>query len=207
MRRLVVTIVLLMSIPGIALAGARGIDTSGCAGFGEGATVVMRDSCFGGTAHFVSDGTTITIDNQGALPHTFTAVDGSFDTGTVAAGSSADLEVGGPGIYRVFCSLHGTARGDGMAGVLVVGDAGPASEQTASDGTETDLLVALEQMGAAAPPGAPQVVTIEGEMGPAQLVIVLMAGLAVGLGLAALLTVLRLRIADRASIAERPADS
>jgi hypothetical protein len=85
----------------------------------------MLDSCFAGTAHFAPSDTTITVSNDGSLPHTFTAVDGSFDSGTVQPGEIFDFSVSESGIYEVFCSLHGTASGEGMAGVLIVGEAEP----------------------------------------------------------------------------------
>jgi len=229
MRRLLVVTVILMVIPGVAWAGGGGVDTSGCAGYSEGTTVVMQDSCFAGTAHFAPTDNTITVTNDGQLPHTLTAVDGSFDTGQVAPGSSAQLSVDAPGIYRVFCSLHGTAQGEGMAGLLVVGEAEPASVAAPSDtsaisaavasetdkivsaiegqqstlrglnATEAKLLVALEQFDGEASPSVPQVITVAGEASPSQVAVLLMVGLASGLGLAALLTVLRLRIADGSS--------
>lgn len=227
MRRLLVATAMLMMIPGVAAAGGGGVDTTGCAGFGEGATVVMQDSCFAGTAHFAPSGTTITVDNEGQLPHTLTAVDGSFDTGSVAAGSSGEIVVDEPGTYRVFCSLHGTAQGDGMAGVLVVGEPDPeavaaapdtsaissavASETEAVvgaienqeatlqaiDATQEELLVAVEQLENTETTSSPEAITVEAEADPAQIVTLLVAGLASGLALAALLTVLRLRLADR----------
>lgn len=228
MRRLVVSLAVLMVIPGVAWAGGGGVDTSGCAGYGEGATVSMRDSCFEGTAHFAPSGT-IAVSNDGALTHTLTAVDGSFDTGQVAPGSTAELTIDEPGIYRVFCSLHGTAEGEGMAGVLVVGEAVPAAVAAPSDtsaisaavasetddimraiedqqstlrglnATEAKLLVALEQFDGEDASALPQVITVEDEVSPFSLVVLLMVGLAAGLALAALLTVVRLRVAERSS--------
>lgn len=195
MRRLLVVTAILMSIPGVSYAGGGGVDPSACAGFGEGTNLVMQDSCFAGTAHFVPGDGVIIVENDGQLPHTLTAVDGSFDTGSVAAGSSAELVIGEPGIYRVFCTLHGTAQGAGMAGVLVVGDADTALAQSAGP-SEADLLLALEQLGADGSPNQPQIITLNSEVEPAQLVILLLVGLGVGLALAAMLAVLRLRIAD-----------
>ncbi len=101
-----------------ALAGGGG---SLCRGVGDGAEIVMRDNCFAATAHEASPGDVITIVNEGRIDHTYTAVDGSFDTGLVGPGGSVEITVGDAGLVRVFCSLHGTAAGDGMAGLLVVG--------------------------------------------------------------------------------------
>lgn len=50
--------------------------------------VSMLDSCFSGTAHFAPTETTITISNDGELAHTFTAVDGSFDSGQLQPGET-----------------------------------------------------------------------------------------------------------------------
>lgn len=85
----------------------------------------MLDSCFSGTAHFAPTDTTITISNDGELPHMFTAVDGSFDSGQVQPGETFELTIDQPGVFEVFCTLHGTAQGQGMAGVLLVGEAQP----------------------------------------------------------------------------------
>lgn len=229
MRRLLIATAILMMVPGVAHAGGGGVDTSGCAGYTEGTTLVMQDSCFSGTTHFAPAGTTLTVSNDGQLPHTLTAVDGSFDTGSVTAASSAELTIDEPGIYRVFCSLHGTAQGEGMAGVLVVGEPTPAavglpadtSEITDAMTAETDrvmqaiashqtelrdlnamdarLLDAVSQLEGDETAPAPQVVTMEGDVDPLQLVVLLVIGLAAGLALSALLTVIRLRIAHGTS--------
>ncbi len=39
-------------------------------------------------------------------------------------GDSAVLTYAEPGEYVFFCTFHGNAEGDGMAGVLIVGDDG-----------------------------------------------------------------------------------
>ena len=116
---LITVFALLAATP--ALAGGGG-NISACAGFATSATVIMRDSCFEGIAHFAEAGATIEIRNEGEIPHSFTAVDGSFDTGSLEAGRSAKVELNEAGIYQVYCILHGTAAGQGMAGVLLVGE-------------------------------------------------------------------------------------
>lgn len=224
MRRLFVVVAILMAGPGVAQAGGGGVDTSGCAGYTEGTTLAMQDSCFSGTTHFAPAGTPLTVSNDGQLPHTLTAVDGSFDTGSVEPASTSELTIDEPGIYRVFCALHGTAQGEGMAGVLVIGEPTPAavglpadtSEITDAVTAETDrviqaieshqtelrdlnamdarLLDAVSQLEVGETQPVPNVITTEGDVDPAQLVVLLVVGLAVGLALAALLSVLRLRI-------------
>lgn len=113
-------IIVLIVLPAGAAAGGGGGGLGACAGFASGDTVTMRDNCFEGTAHFAG-GDTITILNEGQMDHTYTAVDGAFDTGALRSGETADIDAE-PGIHRVYCTLHSTPDGEGMAGVLIVGD-------------------------------------------------------------------------------------
>jgi hypothetical protein len=80
----------------------------------------MRDNCFEGVGHVVESGTTVTVENTGAQAHTFTAVDGSFDSGLLAPGETWELTVTDPGPVNVYCTLHSSTRGDAMAGLLTV---------------------------------------------------------------------------------------
>lgn len=132
MRRLFIAIVVLLAVP-LPVAAGGGGNMSACAGFATGRVVSMLDSCFQGTAHFAPAGETITIVNDGALPHSFTAVDGSFDTGQLQPGESYEVTVAEPGVVEVFCTLHGTADGAGMAGVLVVGEPEPGPVSAGAD--------------------------------------------------------------------------
>ena len=93
----------------------------------SGDTSVMRDNCFAPTAHQLGAGTTVTVVNEGVLPHTLTAVDGSFDTGILEPGESATIEVGEEGIVPFYCTLHSSPAGEGMAGMLLVGEPTPES--------------------------------------------------------------------------------
>ncbi len=123
---LAVVVAVVVAVPAVALAGGGMRQAGACPGFAEGAEVSMLDGCFDGVAHFAAAGAALTIVNDGAAPHTYTAVDGSFDTGTMEAGEEFTLDGIAPGVYRVYCTLHGTASGNGMAGVLVVGDPSPS---------------------------------------------------------------------------------
>jgi hypothetical protein len=125
--------------PKLALAGGGG--GSLCAGFGSGTSLTIRDNCFNGVAQFASAGDTLKVTNEGALPHSFTAVDGSFDTGVLDPGESAEVPLAADAIIRVYCVLHGTAGGAGMAGVLIVGD--PALQSASGPSLSGDLKGAL----------------------------------------------------------------
>jgi len=228
MRRLLAVFVLVMAVPGVAHAGGGGVDVSGCAGYGEGDTISMRDSCFAGTAHFVPSDTPVAVRNDGGMSHSLTAVDGGFDTGLVDPGQSAVLTFDEPGIYRVFCTLHGTAAGEGMAGVVVVGEAVPASMAAPLDvtgfqevvaGESETIRQAMENQGRTmgeirslqadmsqtlagletTEPVSSQVATVP-EVGPERLVVLILVGLAAGIALASLLTVLRLRIGETSTV-------
>lgn len=224
MRKLLAVFVLVVAVPGVAHAGGGGVDMSGCAGYGEGTTISMRDSCFAGTAHFAPSDSAVTVSNDGFMPHSLTAVDGAFDTGMVNPGESAELTFDEPGIYRIYCTLHGTAAGEGMAGVVVVGEAVPASMAAPLDvtgfqevvaGESETIRQAMENQGRTmgeirslqadmsqtlaaldtTDPVSSQVVTVP-EVGPERLVVLILVGLAAGIALASLLTVLRLRIGE-----------
>lgn len=231
MRRLLLALIAVLIIPGVAYAGGGGVDLEACAGYSEGTGIAMQDSCFSGTAHFAPSGTAITVTNNGFFPHSLTSVDGSVDTGVLESAGTAEVTFAEPGIYRVFCTLHGTAAGEGMAGVVVVGEAIPASvaapldvsgfeqsvQETLTAETEsiraamenqgrtmgeirslqTKMALALEELSPAEK--AAQTPAPEGNE---RLVILLGIGLAVGMALATMLTVLRNRAVG--SSATRP---
>lgn len=122
------TALILLALAAVpAIAGGGGHGAGACAGFAEGDEVLLRDACLEGTAHFLAEGDDLTVLNEGHVPHDYTAVDGSFGTGTVQPGERATIEAPDAGVYRVYCTLHADPQGRGMAGVLVVGDVGPAA--------------------------------------------------------------------------------
>jgi plastocyanin len=65
-----------------------------------------------GFAVSVSAGQSINWTNLGTQAHTVTAADGSFDTGLVAPGGSAQLEFDTPGIYAFACTPHPWMKGN-----------------------------------------------------------------------------------------------
>ena len=128
--------------PGAVMAGGGGGGGGPCAGFASGTTLVMEDNCFSGVAHFARAGNTLLVRNDGDLPHSFTAVDGSFDTGLLQPGQTARIPLEADGISRAYCTLHGTADGHGMTGVLVVGNPEPKALGAAGlDEGSVDSLV------------------------------------------------------------------
>ncbi len=138
MKRIVLIVIAMLAVPATAYGGAR--PSSQCPGFAEGAFISMLDSCFAGTAQIAPAGTTLTVSNDGVLPHTITAVDGSFDSGILQPGETFQITIDQPGLVRVFCVLHGTAEGEGMAGVIVAED--PQAATAGSDGADGGVSVA-----------------------------------------------------------------
>ena len=71
------------------------------------APIRVRDFSFSGLD--VKAGAKLLVQNQGPAAHTFTAEDNSFDTGTIAPGSNAQITVPSrPGTYKVKCTIHPT---------------------------------------------------------------------------------------------------
>lgn len=144
------TILLIFSAAVIALAhpspakaggGGGGGGIGPCAATSSGANLRLQDYCIDGVAHFAEVGSSLVVTNEGQHSHSLTAADGSFDTGLLAPGESAEIDLGKPGIMTIYCKPHGTSEGHGMAGVLIVGDPDPAA--LASAGTGQDLSAAL----------------------------------------------------------------
>ena len=54
----------------------------------------------------IAAGTTVTWVNQDKAPHTSTAGDESFDTGTLKRGDSGEVTFEEPGTYDYYCRFH-----------------------------------------------------------------------------------------------------
>ena len=80
----------------------------------------MKDFEFSPLEIKVKAGTTITWKNDGAKPHSATAVDKSFDTAIFQPGESKSAKFDTPGTFKYFCQLHGTPDGNGMVGTVIV---------------------------------------------------------------------------------------
>ena len=85
------------------------------------ASVSMKDFEFVAKEIKVKVGTTITWKNDGAQPHSATAVDKSFDTGLFQPGEAKSATFNTAGTFVYYCQLHGTPDGkNGMVGTVVV---------------------------------------------------------------------------------------
>jgi plastocyanin len=107
--------------PGLG-SGSR--PSSGHVALGQAAAVSIQDDVFVPRQVEVEAGGTVVWEHVGQRPHTVTASDGSFDSGTLETGASFSQTFSEPGTYSYYCRFHGTAGGAGMAGVVIVGGAG-----------------------------------------------------------------------------------
>jgi plastocyanin len=95
------------------------------------ATVAIRDFSFGPSAITVHVGDTITWANAGPTPHTATADDGAFDTGTLSAGQSGSHTFASAGTFAYHCTLHPSMSGS----ITVLAASAPAPAGGSTTGT------------------------------------------------------------------------
>lgn len=88
--------------------------------------VAAKDFSFEPKALTIAVGDTVTWTNEGQAPHTVTASDNSFDSGNMAPGATFSHTFDKAGTYAYYCKYHGKADGTGMAGTIVVQEAGAA---------------------------------------------------------------------------------
>jgi plastocyanin len=69
-------------------------------------TVSIQDFFFEPDQITVAPGTTVTWVNDGEEPHTSTADDGMWDSGTLQPGESFSFTFDEPGSYAYFCEIH-----------------------------------------------------------------------------------------------------
>lgn len=68
----------------------------------------------------VTVGTTVTWTNNDSAPHTVTADDGSFASGTLNGGDTFSFTFEEAGSFAYYCEFHGGADGSGMSSVVNV---------------------------------------------------------------------------------------
>ncbi len=88
-------------------SGASG--TAGTAAAGEN-VITIASFAFSGVTE-VPAGTVLTVVNDDSTAHTFTADDGSFDSGAIDPGGSAEITLDAPGTYTYACGFHGSMTG------------------------------------------------------------------------------------------------
>jgi plastocyanin len=97
---------------------------------GQTMTVSIEDFFFSPANMTVAPGTTVTWVNNGQAPHTSTADDGTWDSGTLQPGKSYSFTFDQAGTYTYHCTIH-----PNMTGTITVGggaSASPTASATAS---------------------------------------------------------------------------
>jgi plastocyanin len=105
-----------------ALAAVTALSLVACGGDDDGgagtattapaatATITISGFAFSGVTD-VPAGTVLTVINDDTAPHTFTAEDGSFDSGTLNPEDAFQIQLDTPGTYTYFCAFHPSMTG------------------------------------------------------------------------------------------------
>jgi plastocyanin len=100
------------------------------------AGVDVVDDAFQPPQITVDEGTEVTWSSGGQNPHTVTADDGSFGSGTLQNGETFSTTLDTAGTFAYYCEFHGGPGGSGMSGVVVVRAAGGGGDGSpGADGT------------------------------------------------------------------------
>jgi plastocyanin len=76
----------------------------------------IKNFAYGPSTLVVGPGTKVTVANQDRAPHTVTAVNKAFDSGTIAGGQRGTFTAPNtPGTYPYVCTIHPS-----MTGTLIV---------------------------------------------------------------------------------------
>jgi len=130
-------------------ATATGAAEPGVPLTGQGQTfqVEIVDSSFSSAELTVPVGSTVVWTHNGSLPHTVTADDGSFDSGTLQNGEAFEFTFTQAGTFLYHCEFHGGSGGQGMAAAVTVsGTAAPPAAATTTSSPQASPT------GAASPP-------------------------------------------------------
>lgn len=106
----------------VAAATAAPADHSGHGAAPVAVEVEVGDNTFGPAEISVPAGGSVTWRHIGQRPHTVTATDGSFNSGTIQSGDSFSQTFDTPGIYQYLCEFH-----EGMVGSITVTGAAAAA--------------------------------------------------------------------------------
>lgn len=114
------TPVLALAVPVVALIAiiaTRVIEgpSSSSAAPAKANAVVIRNFAFAPANPSVAQGTTIKVMNDDGTAHTFSARNGSFNTGDLDGGRSATVKLDRAGSFDFYCKIHNY-----MTGTLVV---------------------------------------------------------------------------------------
>jgi LPXTG-motif cell wall-anchored protein len=108
----------------------------------------MGDFFFSAASVTIDVGDTVTWHNSGQAPHTATASDGSFDTGTINSGGSGSHTFNSAGTFSYICTIHpnmhGTVRVLSSSGS---GGSGGGASSTSSGTSESSAVASPDAAG------------------------------------------------------------
>ena len=117
------TILRLAALPLVALV----LFAPTAAAQGKTMTVSIKGFAFNPPNATVAPGTTVTWVNDDQAPHTATANDGAFDSGTLQPGQSYSFVFDKPGTYAYHCNIH-----PDMTGTITVSGASASASASSS---------------------------------------------------------------------------
>jgi len=107
--------------------------------------IEMLDNFYKRDVTRVPAGTRVRFSNGGRAVHNAVAANGGWSTPlSIQSGDAATVTLFKPGVYRFYCTFHGTSDGQGMAGTIVVGD---VRYETSESTTGRDLPVVRQASG------------------------------------------------------------
>jgi plastocyanin len=127
-------------------------------GAGAAVSIQVQDYQFSPKAATANVGDTVTWTNAGAVAHTITAGDGSWDSGNFDPGKSYSHTFTAAGTVSYYCRYHGSASGSGMSGTITV-----AQGSSGSTGGATSTMTATMVMTGGFMTGAPDAVVADNQ--------------------------------------------
>jgi plastocyanin len=118
LRPTAIMLTMLVAVLGLVLGCGGGAGSPAGGGGGPATapsspgTIVMKNFTFMPTPLTVAPGTKITVINEDQAPHTVTADDKSFDSGTISGGQRGEFTAPTkPGSYPYICTIHQYMKG------------------------------------------------------------------------------------------------
>jgi plastocyanin len=114
-KKLCQPLMLFLFIAIFAACGKKGTTGTTPPPASGGKSINIQGFAFSPGSLTVAKGTVVTFTNNDNTSHTATADDGTFNTGTIAAGATAKITFGTAGSFAYHCNFH-----RGMTGTIVV---------------------------------------------------------------------------------------
>ena len=119
LRPTAIVLTMLLAVLGLVLGCGGGAGSPAGGGGGPTATapsspvpIEIKNFTYMPTPLTVAPGTKITVINQDRAPHTVTADDKSFDSGTISGGQRGEVTAPSkPGSYSYICTIHQYMKG------------------------------------------------------------------------------------------------